>query len=293
MRSRIVKFLLGIVAMIVAAFGILVILAEPAPDHAFFRDDDYVLVIAHRGGCGLAPENTIPAIRNAVEMGVDVIEMDVQLTKDGALVVIHDSTVNRVTNAAGTVRSYTLAELKRLDAGYNWTSDGENTHPYRGQGITIPTLSEVFDTFPDVRKSIEIKQPDTAAAIALCELIAECDQTDRVLVASVYGEAMDHFRRICPDVATSASKSEATLFFVLSMFRMGLVYSPSAVALQVPEYSDEMHIVTRGFIDAAHDRNMEVHVWTVNKIADMRRMIDAGVDGIITDYPDRLLGLDK
>ncbi len=293
MRSRILKFLLGIVAMLVAAFGILVIIAEPAPDHPFFKDDDRLLVIAHRGGSGLAPENTITAFRNAVEVGADVLEMDVRLTKDGTLVVIHDSTVNRVTNGAGTIRRFTLAELKRLDAGYNWTPDSGTTYPYRGQGITVPTLAEVFDTFPDVRKSIEIKQADTAAAITLCDLIVDCDQTDKALVASMHDEVLDQFRRVCPDVATSASEDEATFFFVLNMFGLGLVYSPSAEAFQVPEFSDETHVVTERFIEAAHDRNMEVHVWTVNEIADMQRLADMGVDGIITDVPDRLLELTK
>lgn len=293
MRSRILKFLLGIVAMLVAAFGILVIIAEPAPDHPFFKDDDHLLVMAHRGGGGLAPENTITAFRNAVEIGTDVLEMDVRLTKDGTLVVFHDSTVNRTTNGVGTVRSFALPEMKRLDAGHSWTPDSGLTYPYRGQGITVPTLAEVFEVFPDIRMSIEIKQADPAAATTLCDLISDYGEISKVLVASEHDEVLDELRRVCPDVATSASKDEATFFFVLNMFGLGLVYSPSAEALQVPEFSDETRVVTEEFVEAAHDRNMEVHVWTVNEIADMRRLVDMGVDGIITDYPDRLLELAK
>src|SRR5512136_1719024 len=116
-----------------------------------------VLLMAHRGGEGRWPSNTLFAFEQAVRLGVDALEMDIQRTADGVIVVRHDPFVESTTDGSGVIHDFTLAELKRLDAGYTWTQDGGQTFPYRGRGITIPTLKEVFQAFPDMNLNIDIK----------------------------------------------------------------------------------------------------------------------------------------
>jgi len=126
MRNKVGKFLLGLVALLIVIYVVLALLAKPIPDHPFF-DQDGVLVMAHRGGRGLWPENTLYAFERAVELGVDVLEMDIHSTQDGAFVVMHDSTVDRTTNGSGPIQDFTLVELKDLDAGYGWSGDDDQT----------------------------------------------------------------------------------------------------------------------------------------------------------------------
>ena len=262
----------------------------PAPERAFFRQAPRrPLVIAHRGGAGLWPENTLHAFERAAALGVDVIETDVRLTKDGALVLVHDETVGRTTDGAGRVSDLTLAELKRLDAGHRFTPDGGQTFPHRGRGMRIPTLEEAFALPGLPRFNVEPKDDSAALVSALCRALRGHAMAERVVVASFRQGTLEQFRRECPEVATSASASEASGF--LARYKAGLAdsYSPPMQALQVPEYAGAMQVLTREFVAAAHARNLHVHAWTVNSPEDMRRLLDLGVDGIMTDYPDRLI----
>ncbi|HEX7955748.1 MAG TPA: glycerophosphodiester phosphodiesterase family protein, partial [Pyrinomonadaceae bacterium] len=129
----------------------------PVPEHQYFSQDrpDSPLAIAHRGGAGLWPENTLHAFEHAAALGVDVIETDVRATADGEIVVFHDERVERTTDGAGEVRALTLADLKRLDAAHRWSPDGGRTYPLRGRGVTVPTLGEVFAALPEMRFNIE------------------------------------------------------------------------------------------------------------------------------------------
>ncbi len=291
MRNKVIRFLLGLVVLLVVVYAALALMAKPAPDHVFFDDGDGVLVMAHRGGRRLWPENTLYAFEHAVEMGVDVLEMDIHSTRDGALVVMHDSTVDRTTDGTGPIHNFTLAELELLDAGYNWSDDDDQTFPFRGQGITVPTVEQVLAAFPDVRMNIEIKQSQPSIVAPFCQLLRDRGMVERVLVASFDMDTIREFRRVCPGVATTAGEGEVRVLFGLNLAFLGAVYSPPAEAVQVPEYSGNLHVVTERFVDAAQARNMEVHVWTVNEVDDMQRFLDLGVDGIITDHPDRLMDL--
>jgi glycerophosphoryl diester phosphodiesterase len=283
---------LAIVAVLVVAYGVATLLARPPGEHAFFAEmSDEPLVMAHRGGKGLWPENTLYAFKQAVALGVDVLEMDTHSTADGVLVVLHDDTVDRTTDGTGPIQGFTLAELKALDAGYEWSADGGQTLPYRGQGITVPTVEEVFAAFGDVPLNIEIKQAEPSLSAQLCQLIRDYDLEDRVLVASFHQEVVKEFRRECPEVATSAGETEITILFALSKVLLERVYGLPAQAVQVPEYRSGLHVITKRFVRAAHNRDLEVHAWTINEVADMERLLEIGVDGIITDYPDRLLAL--
>lgn len=263
-----------------------------ADPHMYFKNlQSAPLVIAHRGGGGLWPENTLYSFKQAQQLGVDVIEMDVRSTSDGVLVVMHDATVERTTDGKGRVGEMTLAEVKRLDAGYKWSSDGGKTFPFRGTGIVVPTLQEVFTALPEMRFNIEPKQDAPSLAQPLCRLIREHRMTDKVMIGSFSSTVLEEFRRECPEVATSASTGEVSKFLALHKAGLARSFSPAMQALQVPEYAGGMQVLNADFVNAAHERNLEVHAWTVNETEDMRRLLGIGLDGIMTDYPDRLMAL--
>lgn len=251
------------------------------------------LVIAHRGGGGLIPENTLQAFEYSARMGVDVLELDVHATKDGALVVMHDRSVDRTTDGRGRVGEMTLAELKKLDAGFLFSPDGGRSFPFRAKGVTVPTLEEIFAALPQMTFNIEPKQAEPSIIQPLCRLIRERKMINKTIVGSFRQAALDEFRRECPEVATSASPSEVSQFLLMAKTGIGASYSPPMQALQIPERAGSLQIVTKDFVETAHRLNLKVHVWTVNETEDMRRLLDVGVDGIMTDYPDRLLNLLK
>jgi len=258
-----------------------------------FCGEQGVLVIAHRGGAALWPENTLVAFEGARDLGVDVLELDIHATSDGVLVVIHDSVVDRVTEGSGLVKEKTLTELKQLDAGYRWTEDGE-THPYRGKGLTIPTLAEVIEAAPDHWINIDIKQARPPIVDRLATLIETANLSERVLVGSFDPKVLRAFRKRCPGVATAAGLGEAKRFFVLHNLYLARFYKAKrGVAFQIPVDHEGRSIVTPRLIRDAHRRGFGVHAWTVNREAEMRRLIEAGVDGIVTDRPDLLLAIRK
>ena len=296
MKGKRARILAALALVIVAAAGAFYFaLSRRAgvvvSEHVYFKGDaaHRPLAIAHRGGAGLWPENTLYGFERAAALGVDVIETDVRATSDGEVVIMHDEHVERTTDGAGRVPTLTLAELKRLDAGYRWTADGGRSFPFRGQGVTVPTLREVFAALPSMRFNIEPKQSNPPIVAPLCRLIREYGMTDKVMVAAFSGSTLEQFRRECPEVATSASASEVGVF--LAMQRSGLAnsYSPSMQAVQVPEWAGAVRVLNKDFVRVAHGRNLRVHAWTVNDEEAMRRFLDMGVDGVMTDYPDRLL----
>lgn len=257
----------------------------------FTSNKSPVLVFAHRGGGGLIPENTLEAFVYSAKMGVDVLELDIRSTADGTLVVMHDGDVARTTDGTGRVNELTVETLKKLDAGYLFTPDNGQTYPFRGKGVSIPTLREIFEALPEMTFNIEPKQQTPPITGPLCTLIRERKMTDKVIIGSFNQTNLDDFRRECPEVATSAGPSEVSEFLALSKTGIAESYSPPMQALQVPENLGALQVVSKQFVDAAHERNLKVHVWTINDTADMQRLIEMGVDGIMTDYPDQLLEL--
>lgn len=252
------------------------------------------LVIAHRGGSGLWPENTMQAFTGSRDLGVDVLEMDVQTTADNILVVMHDSMLERTTDGSGPVNRLTLAQLKKLDAAFHWSADGGRTFPLRGRGITVPTLQEVFKAFPEMRFNIEPKQAQPSIVKPLCRMIRESGLQKQVMVGSFSQQVLDEFRAECAEVSTSASTNEVGDFLkrmLASPPETARANSQRMQALQVPEYMLGRRALTREFVEAAHAMKLEVHAWTINDEESMRRLIELGVDGIMTDYPDRLIAL--
>lgn len=264
--------------------------SNPAPDHPYYAENlNYPLVIAHQGGDGVWPGETMLAYQNAVDLGVDVLEMDIHITKDGELILMHDETVDRTTDGTGEIESMTLTDLKKLDAAYDWSPDEGKTFPYRGQGIQVATLEEIFQAFPEMRMTIEIKKTNSSMAKPFCDLIREYNMQDKVLVASFHDERLQEFRAECPEVATSSAKNETTVFVLLTKAFLGGFYSPIFYSLQVPEESGGITVMTPAFVRAAHARNLAVEPWTINDEETMRKFIEWGVDGIITDRPDILM----
>jgi glycerophosphoryl diester phosphodiesterase len=300
---RILQFVLALLVLFAIGFGLAVLFSHRQPPHPWGSQTVHrPLVIAHQGGEGLFPSNTFYAFEQAVAMGVDVLEMDVHATQDGVLVLMHDATVNRTTDGTGALKKMTLAELQSLDAGYYWPYDSAapdasyytqdrrtGARPFRGKGITVPTLESVFSAFPHLLYNIEIKQTEPSIAEPLCALIRQHQLQSQVLVASFRDSAMQAFRTACPEVATSGTESEIRPFFLLNALFLGRVHSPQVQAYQVPEYGGGFHILTQRFVNGAHERGVQVHPWTINDSTSLQRMIDLGVDGIITDRPDLLL----
>lgn len=283
-----------LVVLLSTVYAVLVLIAKPAPESRYFPQPvGRPLVIAHQGGEGLRPSNTMAAFEHAMSLGVDVLEMDIHSSADGVLVVIHDATVDRTTDGTGRVQDLTLAQLQALDAGHYWSADGGQSYPFRGQGITIPALEEIFQAWPAMWMNIEIKQTTPSLAAPLCDLLRRYELADQVLIASFHQVALDEFRTACPEVATSATEREVRAFFYRYLALLGRTYSPPAglFAIQAPEYSSGFHVLSSRFIRAAHHQGLDVHAWTINETDEMARLIQAGVDGIITDYPDRLLQL--
>lgn len=293
-RRKLIWFAAPVLAVALTGFVFYVVMSrskgEPVAEHRYFQNDaGRSLVIAHRGGAGLWPENTLYAFERAAASGADVIETDVHVTKDGELVVLHDEDVGRTTDGTGAVGSMTLAELKRFDAAYRFSTDGGRSFQLRGTGVSVPTLREVFEALPRMRFNIEPKQGELSLAAHLCSLVRESGMEERVMVASFSGATLQEFRRECPEVATSAATGEVTHFLALEEAGLADSYSPSMQALQVPERWGALRVLTRDFVEAAHGRNLRVHAWTINDEGEMRRLLEMGVDGIMTDYPDRLM----
>jgi len=264
--------------------------SHPMGAHPYL-DHPGTQAMAHRGGQGLWPPNTIFAFERALNMGCDILELDIHATKDGHLVVRHDPTVDATSNGSGAIRDLSLAEIKALDAGYRWSYDGDGSFPYRGIGITIPTLQEVLDAFPTTRLNIDIKPRSPSVVPNFCQLLVDYNLCENVLVGSFHDSQLHRFRALCPEVATAAGPGEIKLFYALNRVFLGDIYQAKAHAFQIPEYIGNLRLISPHFIKSAHNHNIQVHIWTVNEVTDMQRLLSWGADGIITDFPDRLLKL--
>ncbi len=264
-----------------------------------------VIAYAHQGGAWEAPSSTLHAIGHALEAGATGVELDVHATADGELVVCHDATVDRTTAGQGTIASYTLAELREMDFSYWWIAGADVTpgrpeadYPFRGRAPSDPsfgiaTLREVLERFPGVVLNLDIKQ--TAPLVApyeesLARLLAEFGRIDDVIVASFLDPATDAFHGLAPSVPTSAGTMATAEAWRAVQAGEDMPEIP-AVAYQVPERQGDLVVVDEPFVAAAHRAGTAVHVWTVNDTESMGRLIDLGVDGIISDVPTTLCGV--
>lgn len=242
-------------------------------------------VFGHRGACGQAPENTLPSFSLAAALGAGYLELDVHGTSDGTIVVLHDPLLDRTTNGSGPVNELRWSEVERLDAGYRFSADG-SSFPYRGNGVRIPTLESVLRAFPDQRFNIEIKQEEPAIVDDAVALLHKVGCADRTLLAAEHGSIMNEIRRAVGDsIVTGYSTDDVLGFF--EHFEAGTLaqYEPPGVALQVPTEAFGNPIVTAESVRAAHESGLEVHVWTINERSEVDRLLDLGVDAVMSDFP--------
>jgi glycerophosphoryl diester phosphodiesterase len=236
-----------------------------------------MLLIAHRGASGHAPENTLAAFKKAVALGATFIETDLQLTRDARLVAIHDETVNRTTNGKGTIHDMTLADLRRLDAGSWFGSEFA--------GERIPTLAEVLDFAKkyDVVFYLEMKPAGSwGGEHALIGALRESGEVARTIVISFDANILANVRKIEPTLMTG-------------LLYDGQLERPVDRALEVGarQLAIRGDLVSPGLLTNAREKDLQVVCWTVNHSAHMRLLMDAGVDGIMSDYPDRLVATEK
>jgi len=248
------------------------------------------LVFAHRGGAGLAPENTFAAFDQGIALGADGLELDVRLSRDGVVVVHHDATVDRTTNLNGPVAAFTADELWRADAGYRFGHD--DARPYRGIGYGIPRLHWVLSRYPDTRIIIELKDRSAELARATVDVLKTANAFERVCVGSFGLGPVRAVRALAPSVATSASREEVRWALYRSWIGWG-VTRPAYRGYQVPEIAGMTRVVSPRFISSAHKRNLRVQVWTIDREDDARRLLEWGVDGLITDRPDVIVPVCK
>lgn len=271
--------------------GVLILWPAPTPaTHPYFDSipDDQIEVIAHGGGLGHAPPNTIFALQRAREMGADVLEADVQQTKDGVMILRHDDTLDRTTNLTGRIADYDWADLASADAGARTVIEGRS---FANQGIAIPRLDTAFAAFPEARWILEIKNDTEAAAVAMCTAIQTADAEMRVLVGSFHDRALQQFRTACPRVATSMSSGEVRNFVLAARIGASRIIRTPAVAMQIPMTGAGLNLAHPRILDAARTRGIRVQYWTINDPSEMDTLLAAGANGLITDYVDR--GLER
>ncbi|MFI8480925.1 glycerophosphodiester phosphodiesterase [Pseudomonas sp. NPDC078700] len=289
---RVARFLIAPLLLVAITLTVLVLTSRPAQTPKVLTSlGDQPLVIAHRGGRGLWPENSLFAFQRASALGVDMLEMDVRLSSDGQIVVIHDATVDRTTNGEGPVDSFTLEQLQQLDAGYNWTADGGQSYPYRNQSITIPQFEAVLQAEPTIAKVIELKLAGNELVDKLCQSLNDYKQRDRVVIASYYESSLQRLREHCPGIATSASPNSIRLFLAMNWLGISSALSPSYQVVQIPPRHSGVELASSALITSAKARGLSVQLWTINEQPAMRKLLDVGAQGLITDYPDRALQL--
>jgi glycerophosphoryl diester phosphodiesterase len=241
------------------------------------------LILAHRGGRALGPENTIPAFDLGLAAGADGLELDVHVAADGEAVVVHDATLDRTTDATGPVAARTARELAAVNAALRCGVELER--PWTGQRAGIPTLREVLRRYPSVPVVIEMKAASRGAAAAVVRAVRDCGAEARVCIGSFSHEAVRAVRVLAPEIATSASQPETR--WALYGSWVGLPpWRPRYRAFQVPERAGGHVVVSPRFLRAVHRAGAALQVWTVNDPQDMRRLLTWGVDGLITDCPD-------
>jgi glycerophosphoryl diester phosphodiesterase len=260
--------------------------------HPYF-DLPRPLVIGHRGAAGEAPENTLLSFERALAVGAAILESDVHLTRDGVPVLLHDERVERTTEGEGPVGELTLAELARLDAGHRFSPDGGRSFPFRGQGLRVPTLAEAFRAFPGARFNLELKEGGAPLAEAVVALVRELHREATTLLTAGEDPMMQALRSelarsgVAPAMGASAGD---VLRFVRAALE-GAPPPPEPAALQIPAEFAGRRLVNRELVDYAHAHDVHVHVWTVNEPGEMKALLELGVDGLVTDFPGRMVAL--
>ncbi len=312
---KILKKILVIVIFVVFVFVILNILPKNKfqGDNHWLKEnnDNRPLIISHGGGLGVNPGNTMRAFQYSYDNDVDVIELDVHLTSEQILVTRHGENqtgnIRQMSNCDTVIWENTYQWLyDNCNFGYNYQDDDDN-YPFRDMthsewveaGVYMTQLEELFLTFGNnILYIIEIKAdadaPRTESADALYELIELYDLFDNILVATSYEDISNYITLTYPKITQSTSHDDAEDMIIKTYTFTNFFFDPvNNAALQLPTtfnvpVINELNLATRYLINNAHKHNMAVHFWTINDPDEMRRLIDLGADGIITDYPEIL-----
>ncbi len=256
---------------------------RPAPPRYDSRVPRPFRLYAHRGASAELPENTMPSFRRALEYGVDALELDVHLTRDGHPIVSHDPTAERMAGVARAWRDMDLAEAQRLDVGRGFVA-GDGSRPHAGKGIHAPSLEELLIELPGVRLNIDVKQPEPPMVKPLLTLLRRCKAEERVTLASFQTRTLLAIRRRGYGGETALGQPEV----------LALIATPAIVIERMPFIGDAVQIPVRAgplrfdrpaFIAKCHRLGMRVDFWTINDPAEARRLIALGADGIMTDDP--------
>jgi glycerophosphoryl diester phosphodiesterase len=256
--------------------------------HSYF-DVPRPTVIGHRGAAAEAPENTLPSFERALAVGAHVLETDVHATRDGVPVLTHDASLVRMTGVERLVDSLSLEELRAFDAAHEFAG-ADASYPLRDQGIRVPMLAEAFEAFPGARFNVEIKPDVTGLVESVVALVREHDRADRTLLTAEDDAVMLRIRaeteRTGVRPAIGASVADV-LGFVRSAVA-GRAPDTPAMALQIPTEFAGRPLITPELIAHAHRHDIAVHAWTINDLDEMVRLVDLGVDGLVTDDPARM-----
>lgn len=242
-----------------------------------------MLSFAHRGGAALRPENTLLAFDHGLLVGADGLELDVRLSRDGVVVVHHDETLDRTTNGTGPVSDYSADVLAGLDAAFHFT--GIDHARFMGRGHGVPRLAQVLARYPGIPLIIELKGRDPELARRAVADVRAARALDRVCFGGFSRTVLRAVREAEPEARTSAAREEVRWFLYRSWVGLAPTQTPYQ-AFQVPERAGRMQVVSPRFVEAARRASVQVQVWTVDRPADMERLLSWGVDGVISDRPD-------
>jgi glycerophosphoryl diester phosphodiesterase len=289
-RTRRRRWVLLLLAGVGALLTYRALAIRPMPEYAYLADKAPV-ILGHQGASAYAPSNTIESFKLALAQNADILELDVHKTVDGVIVVSHDEAIDRLTNGKGKIKEMTLAELRKFDFGYGFTTDECKSFPWRGKGVTISTLEDVFKTFPGRRVNIELKQVTPPEASDVWALVKQYQMEDKVLINAFPSEPVAAWRAVADDrVALGATKKDMILFAAFWLPHLDWLYQPSVPAFQIPVSEKvgpfTIHLDSPRLIARAHQLGIKVHYWTINDAPTMAHLIDIGADGIITDAPD-------
>ena len=235
-----------------------------------FLDHLGPIPFAHRGGAGVFPENTLPAFQNAVDMGYKYLETDVHSSKDGKVFAFHDDSLERVTGHIGKISDMTAKEISKIEINGS---------------AKIPTLSEILETLPEAKINIDPKAD--SVVVPLINLLKHTNSVSRVCIGSFSDKRIKQIHKELGDGLCISAGPKAVMKFFAGKFRSS-TSKPEYDCLQVPQRSGPIKIVTHDFINKAHSRGLQVHVWTVDDQKEMNELLDLGVDGLMTDEPATL-----
>jgi glycerophosphoryl diester phosphodiesterase len=240
-----------------------------------------IVVVAHRGASAQAPENTMEAFRLGVEAGADAIELDVHLTADGQLAVIHDDTLDRTTDRTGAIRDLTMDQVREADAGANFTRDGDAGYPYRGRGLTVPTLDEVLAWLPDgTGLVIEIKAREAADAVVTAVRDHAVRRSGGLAVISFDEAAIERVRELDPEIRTGY------LLVPTQPIEPAMVWATEHGHAGVHPWEGDLGLDPLPLLAQARAYGREIGCYVVNDPERMKHLAACGLWGFVTDVPD-------